>query len=201
MRARSSRARFARVAAAALSLLSVAGCGYSFVRSVAVPADVRTILVTVHLPERSDPLLGDALAREVRRVLRWNGRFRPVESGHADAELVLTVTTDRVRAVAFDEFDQVLDYQQTIAVNAELRRTGDAVLWSAEHVAATRGQAAVQGAIVTSSSSFQGGDIVSREDLGKFDGVQLGEERKIAARDAVMRDLAETVYSRMTEGL
>jgi outer membrane lipopolysaccharide assembly protein LptE/RlpB len=191
-----------RAIASAVALLGItlAGCGYSFVRSVAVPADVRTVLVRVELPERSDPLIADALAREMRRVLRWNGRFRPVESGKADAELVLHVTTDRIRAVAFDEFDQVLDYQATIAVNAQLRRSGDAVLWSAEHVAATRGQAAVQGAIVTSSSSFQGGDIVSREDLGKFDGVQLGEERKIAARDAVLRDLAETVYSRMTEG-
>jgi hypothetical protein len=74
------------------------------------------------------------------------------------------------------------------------------VLWKADQIAATRGQAAVQGAIVTSSSSFQGGDIVSRNDLGKLDGVQLGEERKTAAREAVLRDLAESVYARMTEG-
>jgi outer membrane lipopolysaccharide assembly protein LptE/RlpB len=199
--AASRSGRAAALAAATVVLAtSIAGCGYRFVRSVAVPSDVRTISVRVTAPERSDPMLADALAREIRRVLRWNGRFRPVESGPADAELVLRVTTDRLRAVAFDEFDQVLDYQQTIAVDAELRRGGDAVLWSADRIAATRGQAAVQGAIVTSSSSFQGGDIVSRKDLGKLDGVQLGEERKTAARDAVLRDLAETVYSRMTEG-
>jgi len=181
--------------------LAAAGCGYSFVRSVTVPPDVHTISVRVVVPERSDPLLADSLAREMRRVLRWNGRFRPVESGPADAELVLSVTTDRVRAVAFNRFDQVLDYQATIAVNAELKRGSDAVLWSAERIAATRGQAAVEGAVVTSSSSFQGGDVVSKEALNSYDGVELGEERKTAARESVMRDLAETVYERMTEGL
>lgn len=178
-----------------------AGCGYALVRSTAVPGDVRTIHVRVEAPERSDPLLADALVREVRRVLRWGGRFRPVDTGQADAELVLKITTDRIRAVAFDEFDQVLDYQATVAVDAELRRAGSEVLWSGQRIAATRGQAAVEGAVVTSSSAFQGGDIVERGALGQFDTVQLGEERKTAAREAVMRDLAETVYSRMTEGL
>lgn len=182
-------------------LVAAAGCGYSVVRSDAVPEDVQTILVKVEVPERSDALLGDALARELRRVLRWRGRFRPVEGGRADAQLLVRITTDQTRAVAFDEFDDVLDYQATIAVDAQLVRGGDTLLWSAEKIAATRGQAAVEGAVVTSSSSFQGLDRTRREDLGRFDTVQLGEERKTAAREAVMRDLAETVYARMTEGL
>ena len=204
MRGASGRCRSAGrtlVAAAAAAVALLAGCGYSLVRLDAVPADVRTIRVRVTAPERSDPLLADALAREVRRVLRWGGRFRPVDDGRADAELVLVITTDRTRAVAFDEFDEVLDYQRTIAVDAQLRRDKDTVLWSAARIAATRGQAAVQGAVVTSSSAFQGGDDVQRDALGRFDTVQLGEERKVAAREAAMRDLAETVYARMTEGL
>lgn len=204
--ARGVRVRVRRPSAAAciLALLVAgagSGCGYSVVRSDAVPDDVRTILVKVEVPERSDPLLGDALARELRRVLRWRGRFRPVDGGRADAQLLVRVTTDQTRAVAFDEFDDVLDYQATIAVDAQLVRAGDTLLWSAEKIAATRGQAAVEGAVVTSSSSFQGLDRTRREDLGRFDTVQLGEERKTAAREAVMRDLAETVYARMTEGL
>jgi outer membrane lipopolysaccharide assembly protein LptE/RlpB len=191
----------AAIAAVVLGSALSSGCGYSLVRSDTVPGDVRTIHVRIEAPERTDPLLADALSREVRRVLRWGGRFRPVVDGHADAELVLKITTDRTRAVAFDEFDEVLDYQATVAVDAELRRSPGTVLWSAQRIAATRGQAAVEGAVVTSSSSFQGGETVRREDLGRFDTVQLGEERKAAARDAVMRDLAETVYARMTEGL
>ncbi len=193
------RPAFGVVVALVCVALAVAGCGYSLVRADVVPRDIHTLRVRIVAPERSDPLLADALARELRRVIRWRGRFKPVD-GNADAELVLTITTDRTRAVAFDEFDQVLDYQATIAVDAELLRRGDAKIWSAERIAATRGQAAVTGAVVTSSSSFQGGDVVRREDLRRFDTVQLGEERKAAAREAVVRDLAETVYARMTEG-
>jgi len=192
-------------ALAALLLMVVVsiptGCGYTLVGTDAVPRDVRTVRVRVESPERSDPLVADALARELRRVMRWNGRFRPVDGESADAELVLRITTDRTRAVAFDEFDEVLDYQRTIAVDAELRRSADAVLWSADRIAATRGQAAVEGAVVTSSSAFQGGDTTRVDALSTFDTVQLGEERKTAARDAAMRDLAETIYARMTEGL
>ncbi|MFN2426902.1 MAG: LPS assembly lipoprotein LptE [Candidatus Binatia bacterium] len=196
------RALRSGLAAGLFALASVsAGCGYTLVGSDAVPRDIRTIRVRVVAPERVDPLLADALARELRRVLRWGGRFRPVEDEGADAELSLRITTDRTRAVAFDEFDRVLDYQRTIAVDAELKRVGDQVLWSADRIAATRGQAAVEGGVVTSSSAFQGGDTTRVDALGAFDTVQLGEERKAAAREAAMRDLAETVYSRMTEGL
>ena len=190
------------VAALGLSLATLsAGCGYTLVRANAVPSDVRTIAVKVELPQRSDPLMGDALARELRRVIRWGGRFRPVESGNADAVLVLKVTNDRLRAVAFDEYDEVLDYQQTVSVDAELKRGEGTLLWTGNRIAATRGQAAVEGAVVTSSSAFQGGDTSRRDDLSRFDTVQLGEERKAAAREAVLRDLAEAVYARMTEGL
>lgn len=198
--------RLVRTASAGIAVVVTvaslsAGCGYTLVGSDAVPRDVRTIRVRVEAPHLSDALIADALSREVRRVLRWGGRFRPVDGESADAELLLRITSDQTRAVAFDEFDEVLDYQRTIAVDAELRRSGSAVLWSAERIAATRGQAAVEDAVVTSSSAFQGGDTTRIEALETFDTVQLGEERKTAAREAAMRDLAETVYARMTEGL
>jgi outer membrane lipopolysaccharide assembly protein LptE/RlpB len=182
------------------TVMVLGGCGYSLVRADALPSDIRTIRVRVQGLERSDPVLADALARELRRVIRWSGRFRPVDTG-GDAELFVRITTDRTRAVAFDEFDSVLDYQRTIAVDAELSRSSAAVVWSANKIAATRGQAAVEGAVVTSSSSFQGGDSTRVDALAAFDTEQLGEERKAAAREAAMRDLAETVYARMTEGL
>lgn len=195
----SSRLRAAVVAC--VFVAAQAGCGYTLVQSNAVPDDVKTLRVRVETPATSDALLADALSREMRRVVRWNGRFRTVDSGAADAELVLRVTADRTRAVAFNEFDEVLDYQATIAIDAELKRSAGDLLWSADRIAATRGQAAVEGAVVTSSSAFQGTEVVERQALSEFDGVQLGEERRATARGAVMRELAETVYARMVEGL
>ena len=181
--------------------LLAGGCGYHVVKAVGLPDDLKTVLVRVEAPPRSDPRLADDLAREMRRVLRWNGRLQPVEKAPADAELVLRISTDRLRAVAFDKFEEVLDYQATVAVDAELTRDGSGTLWKGDRIAATRGQAAVLGAIVTSSSAFQGGDTSSRSELGTMDTVQLGEERRAAAREQVLRDLAEAVLARMSEGL
>ncbi|HYC55726.1 MAG TPA: LPS assembly lipoprotein LptE, partial [Candidatus Binatia bacterium] len=167
-----------------------------------LPDDVANIRVAHVEVGDGDPLLADALARELRRVLRWRGRFRPVDAnGAADAVLTVRVTTDRTRAVAFDEFDDVLDYQSTLAVDAELSRPGGESLWKGARIAATRGHAAVPGAVVTSSAAFQGQETLDEQALERFHNVQLGEERRAEARERAIRDLAEAIYSRMTEGL
>jgi len=185
-----------------LAVASLWGCGYTFVDASALPADVKTIRVQAARSDDGDPLLADSLVRELRQILRWRGRFRPVGEGErADATLVVHLTADRTRAVAFDRYDDVLDYQVTMAVDAELSRGSGAVLWKQAKIAASRGHAAVPGAVVTSSSAFQGEEALDAGALNRFDNVQLGEERRVTARDRAVRDLAETIYSRMTEGL
>ncbi|MBI5506387.1 MAG: hypothetical protein HY899_16460 [Deltaproteobacteria bacterium] len=191
-----------RFAAVLLVAALSSGCGYAFVSAGALPSDVETVRVQAAPSDGGDPLLTDALVRELRQVLRWRGRLRPVGEGErSDATLIVHLTIDRTRAIAFDEFDDVLDYQRTLAVDAELSRSSGAILWRQARIAASRGQAAVPGAVVTSSSAFQGDEALDPAALGRFDNVQLGEERRAAARDRVVRDLAETIYSRMTEGL
>ncbi len=186
----------------ALAVVSLWGCGYAFVNAGALPTDVKTIRVKVIPSDDGDPVLADALGRELRQALRWRGRLRPVGEGEgSDATLVVQMTADRTRAIAFDEFDDVLDYQITLAVDAELSRGNGTVLWRQTKIAASRGQAAVPGAVVTSSSGFQSDETLSPGALGRFDNVQLGEERRATARDKAVRDLAETICSRMAEGL
>ena len=89
----------------------------------------------------------------------------------------------------------------SLAVDAELSRPGGEKLWSAGRIAATRGHAAVPGAVVTSSAAFQGQEMLDEDALARFNNVQLGEERRAEARERAIRDLAEAIYSRMTEGL
>lgn len=186
---------FLLVAAAGLS-----ACGYTFVTADAVPADVRTLRVDRVDASDGDPLLADALARELRSVVRRGGRFELVDAGPADAVLSVRVVADRERAVAFDEFDDVLDYQSTLAVDATLERPTGEVVWSGERLSSSRGHAAIAEAVVTSSSAFVSGERLRVEDLTAFDNVQLGEERRSIARDRLVADLAQTVYDGMTEG-
>lgn len=188
---------------AIVSVLAIGGCGYSFVTAGAVPSDVRRIAVEVSASPPADPGLVDALAREIRQELRSHGRFETVAAGQGavDATLEIEVLSDRARAVAFDETDDVLDYQLTLALDATLRRRGGEVLWSATRISATRGHAAVPEAVVTSSATFQADQATSTGALERFDTVQLGEERRSDARRRAVRDVARAVYERMSEGL
>lgn len=110
------------------------------------------------------------------------------------------MTDQRTRAVAIDAFDDVLDYASTVAVDAILVDREGEVLWSEERIAASRGHAAVPGAVVTTSAAFQVEERLEVGALEQFDNVQLGEERRAAALERIAKDLAEAIYASMTEG-
>ena len=182
-------------------LVAVQGCGYALMEpSAGVSADIKTLFVTIEEGKESDPVTADALGRELRGVVRREGRFRLAESeGLADAVLRVEIVSSLTRPVAFDRFDDVLDYETTLRIDAGLV-SSSGVLWERDRIAATRSHAAVAGAVVTSSSSFQSSERLRPEDLDAFDTVQIGEQRKSHARRELVQDLARTVYQLMTEG-
>jgi outer membrane lipopolysaccharide assembly protein LptE/RlpB len=181
--------------------LAVAGCGYSLVGAGRLPEDVRVVKVSRIDAANLDPVFADTLTRELRRVLRRGGRVRPAAEGErADAVLDGRMTDQRTRAVAIDAFDDVLDYASTVAVDAILVDREGEVLWSEERIAASRGHAAVPGAVVTTSAAFQVEERLEVGALEQFDNVQLGEERRAAALERIAKDLAEAIYASMTEG-
>jgi outer membrane lipopolysaccharide assembly protein LptE/RlpB len=181
--------------------LAVAGCGYSLVGAGRLPEDVRVVKVSRIDAANLDPVFADTLTRELRRVLRRGGRVRPAAEGErADAVLDVRMTDQRTRAVAIDAFDDVLDYASTVAVDAILVDREGEVLWSEERIAASRGHAAVPGAVVTTSAAFQVEERLEVGALEQFDNVQLGEERRAAALERIAKDLAEAIYASMTEG-
>lgn len=183
-----------------LALLS-AGCGYSLVGAGSLPAHVKIVEVARIESRDLDPVFADTLGRELRRELREGGLVQPAAAGKSgDAVLRVTMTDERVRALSIDAFDDVLDYSSTVAVDAALVGRDGTLLWSAERVAASRGHAAVPGAVVASSAAFQIEERLEVEALESFDNVQLGEERKAVARERLARDLAKAIYVSMTEG-
>ena len=193
--------RLLRLAVGA-SAIGAAACGYTpLLVSDAVPAGVERVYVETIPGIRGDPVLADALARELRRVVRRDGRFR-VAADRAGADAVLRVALDSTltRPVAFDEFDDPLDYETTISIAARLEGRDSRVLWQADQIAATRAHAAVAGAVVTSSSAFVSSERLKAADLAAFNTVQLGEERRVHAHRILAADLAATIYLRMMEG-
>jgi hypothetical protein len=184
-----------------VSALMASSCGYSLVAGSQLPDDVKVVRIARVDAGALDPQFADMLARELRAEFRRRGMLTPAAEGQAaDAVLHVSLTHDRVRALAFDEFDDVLDYASTVAVDASLMSDGGSLLWSAEKMAASRGHAAVAGAVVRSSAAFQTGERLDSDALDQFEGVQLGEERRLVARERIARDLAATIYVSMTEG-
>ena len=185
-----------------IALAAVSGCGYSpMTRAGVMGAEVSRLAVDVDEGTRGDPEFADALERSLRRAVRRDARFRlEAEPSAADAVLRVDLETSITRPVAFDRFDDPLDYETTIAVDARLQSRNGNVLWAADDVAATRAHAAVAGAVVTSSSAFVSQERLRPEDLAAFDTVQLGEQRLSHAREALADDLAATIYLRMMEG-
>jgi outer membrane lipopolysaccharide assembly protein LptE/RlpB len=192
-----------RLAAAFVALVTVvSGCGYALIDSApAVPADVRQLYVLTGGERKADPVIADALGRELRRVVRTDGRFSLAErQSEADAVLRVDIISTLTRPVAFDEYDDVLDYETTLRIDAALSDSAGELIWQHERIAASRQHGAVAGAVVTSSSSFQSTERLKPEVLQEFDTVQIGEQRIHHARRALAEDLARTVYQLMIEG-
>ena len=191
-----------RLSAILAIVLLVAGCGYAPMhRAGALPPEVRTLYVEADEGPRGDPEFADVLEHSLRRVIRRDGRFALAATRNsADAVLRVNLDTSVTRPVAFDQYDDPLDYETTATVNANLATATGTVLWAARNMGATRAHAAVAGAVVTSSSAFVSAERLRPQDLAAFDTVQLGEQRLTHAREQVAADLASAIYLRMTEG-
>ena len=178
------------------------GCGYTFTApDGVVPAEVRTIHVDRVDVGEADVRLGDSLAREFRRYMTLQGRFTPSPTrAAADAVLAIKVMSDETRPVAFDQFDEVLSYDSRFAVSASLTDGAGKALWRRKGIELTRSNAAVDEAVVTSSSAFQSDERLSAATLDGFDAVQLGEDRRTHARGTLTTDMVKAIYAAMVEG-
>jgi outer membrane lipopolysaccharide assembly protein LptE/RlpB len=178
-------------------------CGYSLATPGAdLPRDVRTLYVAPVDGDGADPEVNDALARELRRSVRERAFFRVSETAAtADAILRVHLVNFIVRPVAFDKYDEVLDYETTMRVDATLERGSGEVLWRGKGIESTRSHAAVAGAVVATSSAFQGGERIRLSDLNEMADAQLGESRRRHAHTSIAEDIADAIYSRIMAGL
>jgi outer membrane lipopolysaccharide assembly protein LptE/RlpB len=195
--------RFFSVLCLLIATLIVDGCGYSLATPGAgLPRDVRTLYVAAIDGDSADPEISDALARELRRLVRERAYFRVSESEvGADAVLRVHLVDFVARPVAFDKNDDVLDYETTMRVDATLEGESGEVLWRGKGIESTRSHAAVAGAVVATSSAFQGGERIRLGDLDEMGDAQLGESRRRHAHASIAEDIADAIYSRIMAGL
>ncbi len=135
-------------AAAVVSALLAAGCGYS-TRSL-LPAHLKTIYVPIfkenfEFPhqaggtQRFDPILpgvGADVTKEVIHRFFIDGRLRVANDENGDAVLFGEVVGFRRTPLSYTDADEVKEYRVTILVNAIFRdRRENRVLWEVKNFA------------------------------------------------------------------
>jgi len=164
-----------------------------------LPRDVRTLYIAPVAGDGADPEVSDALARELRRLVRERAYFSVSESESA-ADAVLRVhlvdfITRRWRSIS------------TTKCSTTRRRCGWTRPWSGKRRGAVRGKGiestrsnqATAGAVVSTSSRFKRARDPARR-FGADGRCAAGESRRRHAHAGIAEDLADAIYSRIMAG-
>jgi len=192
----SARRSLLKLWATCAVVMSLTACGYTVLRpGAALPDSVRSVYVTEVAANESDPVLADSLRRALRARFRRQGRLVVVDfRSEADSVLEVSVAGYRSQPVAFNQFDEVLDYDTTLRARVLMKARDGRTLLD-RGLSVSRGHPAVRDSIITSSAAFVADRKISPADLAEFDGVQLGVYTQDAAREGLVEDLVDAVMS------
>ncbi|MDE0033818.1 MAG: LPS assembly lipoprotein LptE [Deltaproteobacteria bacterium] len=183
--------------------LAAGACGYRFVEpAAALPRDVRAIHVEVFVNRTRSTGLEDGLARALRRELARQERPRvAARAEDADAILSGVIRHYGTRDVADNRFDQVLQVEARLDVEATLRRRGsNEVLWAPRLIRLREVYDAARGAVVPGSSGFLQ-NTLNLEDVGRLADARLAADSRATARKRLLERFARLIRQRMAEGL
>ena len=182
--------------------LFAGACGYRFVDSNAgLPDDVRTVYVEPFVNRTGDAGLGNGLAVALRRELTRQQRPRVAEGVEgADAVLSGVIRHYGIRDVAVNRFDEVLQMEARLDVEATLRRReSKEVLWPRQLIRLREVYDTARGAVVPGSSGFLR-NTLNVEDVSRLTDARLAEGSRKAARERLLERFARLIRQRMAEG-
>jgi outer membrane lipopolysaccharide assembly protein LptE/RlpB len=121
------------VACAALSCLTLAGCGYNLVgRGSTVPPDIRSVVLKALENKTQRQQVDQILTQAIAKELVTRKRFTVVnDASGADAEISGSVVGFGVVPVTLDPEGRATQYEISITAQVKFRRIkDDKVLWS-----------------------------------------------------------------------
>jgi len=195
---RLSRLRGLAIAAAIL----ISGCGYHFASSGdALPQSAQTIYVARFGNNTRVTGINDEVMRYVKDEIAMHRRLKVVDSPDAaDLELSGQVRFAVQTPISFNSVLEPTQYNQSVVIAATLRDLhAKKTIWSTNNVSAAWHTPVVAQQTVTTTPSFlqqnlRGNDIANMTDI------QTAQSETSAARDVMMRMLAQNLYSEMAEG-
>ena len=162
-----------------LTLIGMAGCGYTLVGQGSLPKHIKTVAIPVFENTTLEKGVEDVLTKAVIDVYISGGKVRLVSEGEADALLRGKIRSYNAReAVTYNDSNEVSSYRLTVTLDLELQDlTRNEVFWKTENL--------------SGNVTFDGGPDVDVT-------TQQGNEEK--ALKTVAKDLAERIWALSTEG-
>ncbi len=184
-----------------LVLLIVSGCGYQLVgRHGVVPGGIASLNVGLFENHSREYDLDEKLALALEREFYRRGAIRLEEGADgAEAELKGAIRSFRTRPVAFDAFDEALQYEIELTVDALVERRSDGeVLWRGSGIYAVDTYSVRTDTVVPSSSRFQR-DKLTFSALDDLTPIQLAETERRRAIDRMLQSVVRDVHDRMLD--
>lgn len=176
--------------------IGLSGCGYAFQGSGSIlPADVKNVYIPRVENNSTESSLTSTLTEALRDRFERFGVVTVVEDiNEADAVLKSRIIkiSKSTRTVTSNT-DATQQYDTTMTVGAELRRTTGAVLWRNPHFTVTKDFGTSSDIVVSSSADFAGGSL-GASDLGGLDTREIARGQEQEALNDLAEQVAKKIY-------
>lgn len=187
-----------RLFSLSLVTLLLSSCGYTLRGSGSVlPADVKNVYIPRVENGSTELGLADVVTEALREEFDSYGTVSVVEKqGEADAVLKVVITDVKNTTSTVDPTtNTALQMDTTMFLGGELRRTTGQVLWRENNLKVTKGYAANQNVVVTTSPDFASGSI-SASDLASLSARDISRGQEAQALNDLASDAARMVYDK-----
>jgi hypothetical protein len=181
---------------------AISGCGYQFAAAGSgLPAQAKTIYVENFSNHTRYTGINDDFMRYLKDEVANHKRLTLVDSPDA-ADLVLSgeVRFVETRPLASNAVGEPIVYNESLGASATLTDAhSHKVLWTTQGIAASGSAPVVASAVLTTSPIFLQQNLRA-QDIGNLPDLQLAQTQRAANREYDMQQMAQNLYTSMTEG-
>jgi hypothetical protein len=182
--------------------LAAAGCGYHFAaEGSGLPPAAKTIFVEKFSNHTRVTGINDEFMRYLKDAIDDRKRLQIVDRA-SDADLILSgqIAYTNAQPVAFNIASEPTLYANSMTADAMLKDNhSHKVLWASRGISGSQQYASVAQSLVTTSPYFLQQNLRS-QDIAQMTNIQVEQSQEASSQDLVMQQLAQNLYSSMSEG-
>lgn len=181
----------------AAALQVMIGCGYTFKGGGSIlPQDIKRVYVPLVENSSTETGVATLLTEALRDEFERYGVLTVVENlDEADAVLKARILKvgERTRTTTGGRTDTGLQYDTSLTVQAELRRTTGALLWKNPNLSVTKTFGSSKESVVTGSVDFAEGTL-SSSDLSGLDTREVARGQRGESMQSLSDQMAQAIY-------